>query len=201
VREHRRHAGEHHLHASGEQIGHRRRSSFVGHVHDFRAGERLEKLSAEMRRSAGADRCEVERARLGFRERDQLRDRIRGDRRMNDQHLRAHHEHRHGQKIAVRVVRHLGQHERREERAAAGAEEQRVAVGRCAHDELAADDRAGAGPVVDHDLLTEKLAELLADCATHEIRRTAGGVRDDETHRARGIRLRVRELLGDERET
>ena len=51
---------------------------------------------------------------------------------------------------------------------------ERVAVRARLGDRLRADDRVGAGAVVDHDLLPELLAELQADETAEEVGRTAG---------------------------
>ena len=55
---------------------------------------------------------------------------------------------------------------------------------------LGADVSAGAGLVVDEDLLAQRLAEVLGDQAGRDIGALPGLVRHDQAHRLVGIGLR-----------
>ena len=67
-----------------------------------------------------------------------------------------------------------------------------VAVGRRARDHLAGDIAAGAGAVLDHDRLAERLLEPLAEDARHHVARAAGREAEHERDRPRRIGLRLR---------
>jgi hypothetical protein len=58
--------------------------------------------------------------------------------------------------------------------------EQRIAVGRRFGDLIGADGRARAGPVVDDDLVTERVGQFLRKYAARHVGRAPGGKRHDE---------------------
>ncbi len=66
------------------------------------------------------------------------------------------------------------------------ADQQRIAVGRRARHELGADAAAGAGAVVDHHRLSERLADLIADDAADNVGIAAGRERHDQPDRPVG---------------
>src|SRR5262249_1539707 len=70
--------------------------------------------------------------------------------------------------------------------------EKRVAVGLGRSDRLGADQRAGAGLVVDHDRLLERGGQRVADRAAEHVDQRARGIRHDQLDRLR----RVRRLRG-----
>src|SRR5262249_37428294 len=70
--------------------------------------------------------------------------------------------------------------------------QQRVAVGRRFCGRLGADDGSGAGPVLHHKRLLERLAQLLAERTREDIGRTAGAEWHDHLDRTRRIILRAR---------
>ena len=59
-------------------------------------------------------------------------------------------------------------------------QQQRVAVGRRAGDELGRDVAGGAGPGLDDELLAELLRQPLRDQARGDVGRAAGRLADDE---------------------
>ena len=81
--------------------------------------------------------------------------------------------------VGQALVEVLVHHQRRVD-----CHEQGVAIGRRFGGRLRADDGVGARPVLDHDRLAPVLAHLLADHPRHDVRRTAGGKRHDDPHRA-----------------
>ena len=76
--------------------------------------------------------------------------------------------------------------------------EQRVAVGRGAHDRLGADVAARAGTVLDHERLAELLRERLRDDPHKDVDRAAGRKADDDAHRP--VRPGLRRRVADARE-
>jgi hypothetical protein len=68
--------------------------------------------------------------------------------------------------------------------------DERIAIRRRSHDRLHGDIAAGAGSVVDDELLAEALRQPLADEARIDVVRPTGGEADDNTHRSRRIALR-----------
>ena len=70
-------------------------------------------------------------------------------------------------------------------------QQQRVAVGRALGDRVGADDRAGAGAVVDDHVLPQRLLQPLCDDAAEDIGRAAGCERHDDADRASRVVLRV----------
>ena len=69
---------------------------------------------------------------------------------------------------------------------------ERVAVGRGLGDQFGADIVAGAGLVLDDELLAELLAQPISDNARDDVGRSAGRIADDDAHRVVGIAGRPR---------
>ena len=105
---------------------------------------------------AGAGRAEGELAGLALRQRDQLLQRVRLDRRMADDQVRAEDGVGDRREVLDRVVVQLLVDERRDG-VHVGVHDQRVAVGRGARHVVGADQPAAAGAVLD-DHLAEALA-------------------------------------------
>jgi len=66
-------------------------------------------------------------------------------------------------------------------------QQERVAVGRGVHDRLGADVVAGAGLVLDDELLAEPLRQPMPDQARQNVGRAAGRIGDDPAYRPRRI--------------
>ena len=66
-----------------------------------------------------------------------------------------------------------------------------VTVGRRFRDDLGSELAAGAAAIVDHDLLTEGLAQFMRDDAADDVGAAAGRKADDHPYRFRRIRLSV----------
>ena len=77
-------------------------------------------------------------------------------------------------------------------------EQDGVAVGRALGDRAGCERAAGAGAIVHHDLLAERLAHLLGHHARQRIVAAAGRERNDQRDRPVGIGLRVGARCGDE---
>ena len=133
----------------------------------------------EMRGAAGTGDREVQFPRLGFRERDELRDRRDGNGGMNDEKMRRVGHHRHRCEVLDRVERQFGIDTRADGERADIGEQHRIAVGRRPADELRAHVAIGARLVLDDDRLATDVGELRSDRARENIGGTAGGVRDE----------------------
>ncbi len=81
------------------------------------------------------------------------------------------------------VVRQVVDHVRRQRQRADRRHAQRVAVGRRLRGEVHADGQRAAGPVVDHDLLADGVAERSGEQARQRVGGAAGGLRHDEVDR------------------
>ena len=164
------------------------------HVQEVDAGGELEQLHAEMQRAADAAGAILDVAGLGFGERDEFLDRLGRQIRIDRERVRARCEQRDRRKRLQRVVGQLV--ERRIDRMRDGDDQQRVAVGRRLRHQLGADDAAGAGLVLDDELLAEPLAELRADDARQDVVEPARRERHDHPHRP----VRIVVLRGGRRE-
>src|SRR5262245_27725331 len=82
--------------------------------------------------------------------------------------------------------------ERGVDRARGPDHEERIAVGRRAHDRLGRDIGAGARPILDNEWLAQPLLQPLSDHARADVSGAAGGETDDDAHRPRRIGLRAR---------
>ena len=157
------------------------------------AGRELEQLHAEMQRAADAAGAILDIAGLGLGKRDEFLDRLGRQIRIDRERVWARCEQRDRRKRLQRVVGQLV--ERRVDRMRDGDDQQRVAVGRCFRHQLGADDAAGAGLVLDHELLAEPLAELRADDARQNVVEPARRERHDHPHRL----VRIVALCGGRR--
>ncbi len=92
--------------------------------------------------------------------------------------------------ILARVVADVAVERRIDRERAGAAEHQRVAVGRGLRHRARGDRAAGAGAVLDDDVLAERLAHLLGDDARHHVVAAAGGVRHHQRDRPGRIILR-----------
>ena len=98
--------------------------------------------------------------------------------------------------VADEVERHVLV-ERRVDGVVRTGEGDRVAVGRRAERRRHADIAAGAGPVLDDELLPQVIRQVLADDARDDVVGAARRERDDPAHRPRRIGLRARDAGGD----
>ena len=149
-----------------------------------------------VRRGADARRAVGELAGLLLRERDELGERLRRHRRIDDQDVGRGRGERDRREILDRVVGHLLV-EHGIERQRARRHQEGVAVGRGARDALDADHVAGAGAVLDEELLLERLGEMLGHDARDDVGAAGGRGGHDDAHGAGGPGLRLR--LGGER--
>ncbi len=162
-------------------------------MHEVDAGLLLEQLHGEVMLAAVADGgVEQGRARVA-RQRDEAAEiRHRGERRIGRQNKLVRHQARHRQQVLERVDRHLGVEVRIDCEQRARPQQQRIAVGCCTGGELAGQVAVRARPVLHHDRLTQARAQRLAERAGNEVGCAAGGKRDQQPDRPRGVGLRRR---------
>ena len=156
---------EHHFNPTGNQIDDRRRHAFEGHVNDIDAGGGLEHLARDVRRRAAAAGSEVQLSRSCLGELDQLLQRARGQRRMNDDQKRRRHELADRRERLQRLVSRIRVETGRNAERGGGREEQRVAIRRRFRRGRGAYRAARARAVVDDHLLAQRRREMLGDGA------------------------------------
>src|SRR5438034_1091971 len=83
-----------------------------------------------------------------------------GERRLQEQQRRGAAGQAARRQVLQRVVGQLLEEVRVDRELADVGDQQRVTVGRRSRDDLGAGDASGAGPVLDHDLLPERLGQL-----------------------------------------
>ncbi len=151
----------------------------------------LEQLHGEMRGAAVADRAVIQLARLRFRERHELLDRIDAEPGIDDQQVGAGPDEAHRRQILERVVFHFPVEHGVDRERAGNRNADRVAVGSGPGDERGAEVAARAGTVLDDHRLAERRRELLREHARDQVGRAAGGKGHDQVDRARRPVLRI----------
>jgi hypothetical protein len=137
---------------------------------------------------------EIELARAGARQRDELLQGLRRHRRVHEENVFDGSETGdRGQLLHVVLQVRV---ERRAQRDRRRAHEYRVAVRHRLGRRCDADVAARAGPVVGHDVLTQLLAQLLAHRATDHVARRPGRKRQDEPYRLARVTLTERSTTG-----
>ena len=140
---------------------------------------------------AGADARGRDRelARIGARVRHQLREIRQRQVLARNQRIGERADHRGRREVAHRVVARLRVQSEIERHVGEPADEQRVAVRRCARCDLRADERAAARPVLHHEGLSEVLREALGEQASDDVITAARRARHDDAHRPGRILL------------
>jgi len=149
-------------------------------------------LAGEMLRRACPGRAVRELARVRPRIVDELAHVVRGDRRMHHQHVDVRGDEGDRREVAHRVEGHARVDARIDAVRGDAAHAERVAVGRRLRDEVHADVPACAGAVLDHDRLSERLAERRRERAAKRVDDRARRERADEADRLRRPALRPR---------
>ena len=170
--------------AGGETVRHRGAAA-IGHVQQLDAGLEREPLDRELVDGAVARRAEGELAGLGLGLLDHVLDRGEAAARMREQQQRRDGDAGDGDQVLVRIVGRR-RHQRGDGDEVAGGDEDRVAVRRRLGHGVDAERAAGAGAVLDHHGLAERLGELLADEARADIGDAAGRERHDDADGAAG---------------
>jgi hypothetical protein len=140
---------------------------------------------------AGAVRGHVDLARIGLGIGDQLGDGLRRERRRHDHDERRRADIADRRDIADEVEAEIGV-QQVAERVRRRDLEQRVAVRRGADHRFGRDIGAGAGLVLDDELLAQPIRQRLPDQPRGDVGRAARRIADDEPHRPRRIIQRRR---------
>jgi len=167
----------------------RRRAALVGHVQQIDARHRFEGLARQMDDGTGAGRGVVELPGSRFRQRDQLGHRLCGQRRIDDEQKRRRGHQTDEREILDAIVRELAVQARVDRMRGGIAEVQRVAVGGRPGDDLGGDRGAGAGAVVDDDLLAEILRQPGTEGSREHVGDSPGREPDHEADGFVRIRL------------
>ena len=176
---------------AGDHREHGGAAAFVRHVLNVGARLQLEQFAGQMLEAADAGGGVIELAGLRLGVGEQFLRRMHRQFRIDGEHIGAGGEDRDRHEILHRVERLLV--EPRIDRMRDRDDEERVAVGRGLGGEIGADHAAGAGAIVDEDLLAEVLAELVGDDAADDVVAAAGRERDDQADRSGwGSRRRTR---------
>jgi hypothetical protein len=166
----------------------------VGHLDPRHVGE---ELGAEVDAAAAAGGGIVDLAGLVLRERNELRQRLCRQRRIDEHDERARRDEADRRKILARVVADIGIEGRIDGERSGATEAERIAVGRRARHLPGRDRAAGAAAVLDHDLLAERRSHGIGDDARHGVVAAACGVGDDESDGAGREFLRVEPRRAD----
>ena len=153
-----------------------------------------------MRTGAGARRREGELARVGLRQRDQLGDRV--GREVEPRHQHVGHRPQDGDsgEVLARVERQLGVEGGGDGVRGDRVEADRVAIRSRLGDDVRADIAAGAGAVLDDELLARQFGEFLADDARESVGRAAGRKHHDVFNGSIGpVALGAGDARGDHR--
>jgi len=171
---------------------HRLHAALVRHQHHVEPGARLQHARGDRGDGLHSDAGVAELAGMRLGVVDELLQRGDRQRSLHAENLRPGAELRHRNEILVRIVADL-LHQRRQGQLRAGAEQERVAVGRGARDLPGGDDPAGAAEVLDHERLVEPGRESLGREPRHHVGIPAGDERHDDGHRPRRPVARRRE--------
>ena len=168
---------------------HRGRGTGKGDVNQIQLVAQAEQLAAEMRRRADAGAGIAVLAGMVADELHQLRQGFCRYLRIDHDDVGRGCHQRHGGKILDRIVRHLCIQARVHDEARADHHEG-VAVGRNAGDLAGGGVAAGAGDILDKELLAEAVGKVLRDDAGDDVGGASGRETDHHAHGPVGIALR-----------
>ena len=150
-------------------------------------GLAVEQLGDQMIGGADAGGAVVQCARLALGERDELLHGFDAERRIDHHDVGIGRGHGDRREILQRIVGKILVDGRIDRDRPGLTEQQRVAVGVGFVHQLGADDRAGAAAVLDHDGLSDGLADAFGNDARDRVGAAAGGVGHDQPDRMRRI--------------
>ena len=159
---------------SGDHIRQGRPAAAIGDVRGLDADGLVEQHAADVGGGAGPARCEMHLGVIGLGVGDELLQVSRRQLLAREQHEADVGDQRHMGEIGGRVVERLFRQRLAERVGADRSKHELVAVGCRLRHPQRADHPAAAGHVVDDDLLTELLAEILRQDASEHVDRPAG---------------------------
>src|SRR6266849_539082 len=171
-----------------EEIGQCGACAAIRHVNKIDAGRYLEKFAHQMAGRTDAGRCHCDLARIGLGVGDQLGHGFGRDLRIGQHDLRLPDQARDRRDVAEKHEAELVV-KCRVDRARWADHQERMAVGRRAHDRFGCDIGARARPVLDDEWLAEPLLQPLSDQARADVGRAASGETDDNAHLPRRVGL------------
>ena len=185
----RRQRVEYDVDIAGHQRGDGGGHATIRHVNHLGAGHHLEQLAGQMTEVSAAARAHVDLAGIGLRMGDEFGNRSDRQRRIDHHRKGIVVDARDGDNVAhdvdieLFVERHIDGMRCRNE-------QKRMPVRWSACDGLQGEITAAAGPVLDHNRLTEPLRQRLCNEPRNDVRRAAGRHEDRQGHRPRRIALR-----------
>jgi hypothetical protein len=148
----------------------------------------------DVRGGADAGHASAQLARIGLGVIGQLLERLRLDLGVDDENMRQPGDDHDRGELGLRIVGHVAEHEFVQSERGRARHQDGISVGQRLGGGHRADIAGGAGTVVDHELLTELVGEVLRHAAPQQVHRAARRERDDQRDRARGPGLRARSL-------
>ena len=186
MRDDRRHAVEDHLHLAAEHVGDRRSRAAIRHVLHLDAGHRHEHFAGQMRGGAGAGRRHVDLAGIGLGVGDEFGDGLGFDALADRHHVRHPDKGGDGGDVAREIEFQVGV-QRGVDEVGRIDQQHGVAVGLGIDHRFRADIAAGAGLVLDDELLPQPLREPRADQPRDDVVGAARRKADHPAHRPRRI--------------
>ena len=172
VRRHRDRRQTSHLRVVADHRGNGLRRTWIGQVHQARAGLQRDRLHGEMRQRAVADRAEIILAGILLEQRDQLGDGVDLELRIDREDARLRHQLRDRRDVFRRVVGQFRKQQRVDGERAADADADSGAVGRGFRDQIGGEIAAGAGLVLDQEnTVGIFLGQPITDKPRHDVRR------------------------------
>ena len=188
------------LTTAADQVGRRLAAAAIRHVGQLDARHREQLGREQVLAAAVARRGVVDLAGLAAGELDQLLHVPGRQRRMHHHDAGLSADQRDRREVVDRLVRQLGV-QRRADGVGLRCQQQRVAVGWRPGHRLGADRGTRTGPVVDHHLLPQPLAQLLRHHAGRSVDRATRRERHDDADRPAGKVLRQRSVPRPARRT
>ena len=172
-----------HLQAAGDHVGDRLRRGLVGNMGKVDPSHGCEQCSRKVGKTGHACRPVIERAWFRFGERDEFCQAVRGQARIDHQHVGCAADQRDRREILDRIIRQVRAEAERDSVGARGCDAHRVAVGRGLGDRVGAEIAARTDTILDHDLLAQPGTEPLRQNARNDIGAAACRERHDQADR------------------
>jgi hypothetical protein len=169
-------------------------------MHELDAGFGLKELRGEVGGGADPARGDGDSFRVGLRERDEVLRCLGLHGRIDEKNHRSGADQADRREVADRIVMHALL-DRRNDGVGHVGEQEGITVRRGFGGDLDAEATAGAGAIVDDDLLAERFRHALADEAGEHIRAAAGRIGHDESDGTIGIGFSRQRSAGESYES